>query len=233
MNKFVKLEGFEGWFLFMDSEIDIEQVINFNKKSFTGIVSKFLKTTDDGSLEYKNLEMKAKFLMTNNVGINYNQILQKYNQPILIREIGSWMIFHDQRIIETFSSKHFSWPIVDKSSIVICENDLEPEQWWVDYLTERFPEQSIQTLNCFSQRSDDDLRENLEYPSIITFTTTFTQLQWFENLINTIQHQKGKTLIVHWKGGDDVWKNIKIEFETQLKNFELNNRIEIVEMFDY
>ena len=79
MNKFVKLEGFEGWFLFMDSEIDIEQVINFNKKSFTGIVSKFLKTTDDGSLEYKNLEMKAKFLMTNNVGINYNQILHKYN----------------------------------------------------------------------------------------------------------------------------------------------------------
>lgn len=228
MNKFVKIAGYEGWFLFMESEIDMDQVINFNKRSHESIISKYLKSPDDESVESKVLESKAKFLMHHNVGINYNQVFRKYGGTLLIREIGSWMLFHDQKITDVTFSEHFSWPVDSKSNIIICENDFEPEQWWVNYLSNRFPNESISTLNCFSQRTIDDLKDNLDYPKFITFTTTFSKLEWFENLINTIQYYSGRTLIVHWKGTDEVWENVRLEFQTQIENFERNNKLEIV-----
>lgn len=163
--------------------------------------------------------------------MNYNQLLTKYGRPLLIRENGSYMNSGgNQEITDTFVSEHLSWPVDKSANVVICENDLNPEDWWISYLTDRFPDERIQTLNCFSQRTMEDLKDNLEFPKIITFTTTFSQLQWFENLIGTVQYQSGKTLIVHWKGTDEVWEDIRLEFKDQIENFELSNKIEIVKI---
>jgi len=228
MNKFVKIAGYEGWFLVMESRMDVEDMLKLNTRMGQSIVTNYLRADNDKSLEYACLETKAKFVMQGKAVVNYNEFFYKYG-TILIREIGSWMLPNNKfQITETYLSEHFSWPVDSKSNIIICENDFEPEQWWVNYLSNRFPNESISTLNCFSQRTIDDLKDNLDYPKFITFTTTFSKLEWFENLINTIQYYSGRTLIVHWKGTDEVWENIRLEFQTQIENFERNNKLEIV-----
>ena len=221
MYTFVKIKDYPDWFLLMDSPLSIEDMSKFNARMMQFVLHNYINAPHNhgsGSVAYvaKN-------------PLNYNAVLCKYGCTMLIREIGSYMNNADNlQITETFISKYLSWPTDTASNVVICENDLSAEPWWLEMLTARFSTESIATLNCFSRRTLEDLKTHLEFPKFITFTTTFTTTTWFENLINTIKDMTGKVLIVHWKGDDQVWIQINLEFMNEINTFlENGNTIEI------
>jgi hypothetical protein len=71
---------------------------------------------------------------------DYVSLAKKHGQ-IFIWENGSYCIGLEPEE-ETFSS----WFPTSIAEIAICENDAKPEEFWVRYLTEEFPNKKIKTI---------------------------------------------------------------------------------------
>lgn len=90
-------------------------------------------------------------------------------------------------ILEIMELPYPEMPGENKTAdIVVCENDAQPEQWWIDNLRATFEGKSITTLTNFSLRSKESLIERFKAASIISFTTTFSNWNWFETLLDVM-----------------------------------------------
>lgn len=150
--------------------------------------------------------------------VDYYDKAREYGCAVHVRESGTWMTALEEDIEKRVVSIGFP---VKESEIVICENDQFAESFWVAYLQNRFPGKSIETLNFFSQRSVEELKQNFENIKYITFSTTFTSYDWFNNLLEA---QSGQELIgychVHdsWEKALEMVrkKGVEIEIVTDL-----------------
>lgn len=114
--------------------------------------------------------------------VDYDAIFEKYNKTLYIRPNGTYMMLSDrEEIIEEVFLSHF--PVKQVAEIVICENDKKEEYRWRKYLEKRFPEKKIKTINFFDLRSDEDILANFKGAKFITFSTTFSNLEWFNKLV--------------------------------------------------
>lgn len=174
MNRYVKIEGYSIWFLVLEPGQSEPEGLSqtMQEKILLSTVCKVHNPTS-GPNEVQRLIMAA------TRDIDYEALANKYG-TILIQPVGSFMPLYNNKIVqETYS---LDFPIQDYAEIVICENDEKAEYNWVKYLKKRFPDKSITTINFFSLRSEEHVREYFSKAEYITFSTTFTDLSWFEKL---------------------------------------------------
>lgn len=127
--------------------------------------------------------------------VDYNEAVNKYG-TIYIMQHGAWG--SAQPIVATCFSN--DWPTENEGGkVVICENDLEAEKPWLDYLRQReeTKNEKINVLNRFRTRSIADMRKHFEAATFITFYTTFTNPDWFGMLLQALDGLKGKTLLCY------------------------------------
>lgn len=145
-------------------------------------------------------------------GIDYGKFANKYGS-IIIRENGTWQGYFPEQYDSIVYSEVWpkSW---DKADIVICENDPEPEKEWVEWLQKEYPGRTISTINFFGTRNDADLQSKLKDCNLITFSTTFTNTDWWEALLRN----KGDQPIVGYCHNYDSWPNVEGLNVTKIKN---------------
>lgn len=92
------------------------------------------------------------------------------------------------------------------ADILVCENDSQPELWWNDVLANKYPKKSISVLTLFSERSVEELAIKFKSASVISFTTTFTSMTWFETILDVLywNDMTGKTIFGNHANSDWV-----------------------------
>lgn len=174
MNRYVKVEGHPNWFLVLSQDDIIPIGLNENMQEML-TRSELCKLHNP--VETPDLLHRLKHIAIN--GLDYGALVEEYG-TILIRPIGSFMVLtHNNIIAETFD---MDFPIEDFGDIVICENDAKAEYHWVLYLQKRFPNTKIITINYFDLRSENEVEKYFEKAKYITFSTTFSNLGWYEKL---------------------------------------------------
>ncbi len=224
MNKFVKIldqrlkRQFEGWFL----ELTLP-TMSFEEDHM--LKSSMIETIFDQSMEsdsqFNDLNFRAKLDCVSRNYIDYNALAQKHG-AIYIRQIGSYMIMCSGFIITDYCESE-SWPTENQGAkIVVCENDLNAESPWIDYLQRNLPDKSINVLNTFRHRTLGDIGQNFETPSYITFYTTFSNLDWFAKLMQVARGLTGKTIIGYCTD-KSKWKEVQEQFGHQIDQFVSDN----------
>lgn len=208
MNKYVKVDCHKNWFLVL-SENDKEP---YNLSSDMG--ERMMRSEVcalHGDNPKKDIQHRLVALATRE--INYENLVKKYG-TILIRPSGTFMLLYGNVVIEECFDNNF--PIEIFGEIVICENDRIAEHKWVDYLKKTYPNKKIVTINYFDLRSDSEVEKYFEKAELITFSTTFSNMDWFKKLNNhlSIIHK-----VIGYSHDMDKW-------EEALK---INNTVEVVE----
>lgn len=176
MNRYVKIKGHSNWFLTLEP----------NESAPIGISEKLQETMlriVSGGLHAENspTDLTQRLIMAATTLLDYESLAIKYNTTLFIRPIGSYMTLNkNDKIIEEKYSNNF--PIDKTSEIVICENDNNAENHWMEYLKNRFPDKEISVINFFNLRSDEEIEKYFDNAEYITFSTTFTDLEWFKKL---------------------------------------------------
>lgn len=211
MSKFVKIEGYEGWFLVIDN---IDQTTNSLNEQMQERLERYVggEIKQEGD---KRLFLERFSCITNNK-IDYRTIFKKYSHigSLLIREIGSYMFLtKDLKITEIVYSECFP----NKQStadIIVCENDFEADAEWINYLTKRFKDKKIKVLYFFNSRDNHEIKKVFEKATLITFSTTFTNTEWFEKLIANLTYQKVIGFcwdFNKWGEIEHLYRNVNIE----------------------
>lgn len=216
MYKFVKVKcnhykiTYDNWFLLLESPIlSTDQMVQFNGNMIKTV---FNKMFHGDTSQIERLGSNFKHVLSNPV--NYNELLKKYQMPLLIREIGSYMLLgNEHEITDVFCSDNCDWPL-NSGEIVVCENDLEAPIHWINYLTERFPTTPITIINNFRNRDKDTVKKLIQAAKTVTFTTTFNNLDWWETVCDSIlPYHK----VVGQCFDDDAWntatQNLKFNIE--------------------
>lgn len=205
MNRYIKIKGHTNWFLLLSAE-ENESV------GLSDIMQEKILRSEVQSLhnpEVKDYVQRLTLVAART--INYEQLANKYG-TILIRPSGSFMTLLDNEIIDEIYGTDF--PIDDYAEIVVCENDKSAEYKWIDYLKQRFPNQKITTINYFDLRSEDDITKYFNHAKYITFSTTLTQLDWFEKMIKLVTDKHTIIGYCHiadnWIKATEMYKNIEI-----------------------
>jgi len=198
MNKYVKVVGHTNWFLVIEQ--GTKEPDNLSAKmgeirlrSVTDLLNSEPATQDS----WQRIQMLA--LHTR----DYESLAAKYG-TLLIRPIGSYMTLRGNQITEEKYDAHF--PVSNTGQIVICENDLVAESKWVKYLTHRFPDKTIVTINCFNMKSDEEIQLYFKDAEYITFSTTFSNVEWFETMTRLIDNQK----VIGYCSDSEKWAEAKI-----------------------
>jgi len=159
-----------------------------------------------------------RFNMAVHTKMNYANILEKYsnlNPTLLIRKIGSFMLLHKDHIIEEDFYMNDFPDDNQEAEIVICENDHQAESEWIKYLSKIYPDKKIRTLNFFSTRSEESLKESLKNVSKITFSTTFTNYDWYEKIIKCMKPEQEIIGYCHnpskWEHAKEISKNANLQ----------------------
>ena len=181
MNRYVKVEGHNNWFLVLSKEDLIPDELSEQMQTKM-IRSECCKLHDENNSN--DVFHRLTMLAVNQ--LDYKRLVQEYG-TILVRPIGSFMLLNDNNIIEEKFDTDF--PIDEFGDIVICENDSVAEKFWVDYLKNRFPNSKIITINFFDLRSESEVEKYFEKAKFITFSTTFTNLRWYEKLTKFATHR--------------------------------------------
>lgn len=189
MNTFVKIEGYgDQWFLLVREvdEIPSPSMMCVMDKKMQGIVggelTLFLKGEIIGDIE--SIRRKLDFVTQNpHSRKKFEQALIKYKEPLLIREIGSFMSLGDNRFIkEIVVQNSEDFPVDGNFDIVVCENDPYPEQKWIEYLSTKFPDLSIGVINLFRHRTETEIKNAMQGAKYVTFYTTFSNMDWVEKM---------------------------------------------------
>lgn len=209
LNRYVKVEGHSNWFLVLEAN-SIEP-IGLSEK----MQEKILRS-EVCALHNPNAKMdfvhRVKIAATRL--LDYESLANKYGS-ILIRPIGSFMPLRGNEI--TDEAFDLDFPIDEFAEIVICENDKDADYKWVEYLKSRFPNKKILTINFFDLRSDDEVEKYFSKAKYITFSTTFTNFDWFEKL-SKFSNQSHNIIgychvVENWKKAEEINSNVEIVSE--------------------
>lgn len=186
MYKFVKIKCdiqgiYSSWFLVYNGEKNLGIIEPMNEKLKRSVFSLHAEYNNDWM--YRMIKLNAK-------NLDYEESYLKLNKTLYIRPNGVYMTLgKGNTIIEEKYCNFFPEDI--KAQIVICENDKVAEYKWKKYLNKRFPNQTIKTINFFDLRSDENIQHNFEDVEYITFSTTFSNYDWFNKLLkNKNDNQK-------------------------------------------
>lgn len=224
MNTFVKVKGYEHWYLLVRSVEECPPYEAFQSKmeqSQVALMSEDIKKGTFLPLDY--YVSRLDIVKTNKV--DYVKAISKHKEPILIQENGAYCSLSDSEIVETIQKNTLYWPKFGE--IVICENDSTPEDYWTEYLGLNYPGKKICTLNLFCARSVEEIAEQISDKNIITFCTTFSKIDWFENLVQAVvtNNMKGKKFVLFCLDREK-WDDTDIK--TAIQMLEINNTVHIV-----
>jgi len=198
MHKYVKVFGYKNWFLLLEK--GAKEPANFSSnmddislRSVTDLLNKEPDTQDG----WQRIQMLA--LHTR----DYEALTERYG-TLLIRPNSSYMTLTGNQITEEKYDSHF--PVNNTGQIVICENDRVAEKRWVKYLTKRFPDKTIVTINYFDMKSEAEILLYFKDAEYITFSTTFSRFDWFETLTRLIDSQK----VIGYCSDSEKWAEAKI-----------------------
>lgn len=215
MNRYIKIQGHTNWFLVLMANQKLENEFAINMQE------KILRTevyTLHGGQKVDTTDWDRRVTLAANQTLDYNGLAQKYG-TILIRPIGSWMTTLGNEIItdERFDS---NFPIDDFAEIVICENDKHAEYNWVEYLKSRFPDQRIITINFFDLRTENEVSQYFSKARFITFSTTFSNYDWFEKLSKVSTALTHKYAIIGYSHDVEKWEDaLKINSNVEIVRF--------------
>lgn len=229
MKKFVKLKSiqrgdYEGWFLELSKpSMDFDDIESLNK---TMVEYEFHRGLNDPN----QLNSISRLNLLAGNPINYNELVTKYG-TIYIRQIGSWMCGGTDTIV-TAQVYVDSWPTNNKfAEIVVCENDFEAENRWMSFLDYQFSGKQVNVLNTFRHRTLTDVCGHFKFAKYITFTTTFSNYDWFELLLDGVGEMSNKTVIGHTYDLDK-WEEIKELYGDRIKKWiEQGNEFKIIKSF--
>lgn len=209
LNRYVKVKGHPNWFMLLT--FTDKEPVGFSKNMQERILrSEVLELHNDTPKARMDFVHRVTLAATRE--IDYTALSKKYG-AILIREIGSFMPLHLSDIIEERFDTHF--PATEFADILICENDRRCEYNWKMYLEKRFPaEKGILTLNYFDLRSEDDIKQYFDKATYITFSTTFTNIEWFEKLARLVTDKHKVIGYCHnpemWEQAKKIYSNVEI-----------------------
>lgn len=198
-HKFVKIECHESYFMQIDSVDDLPDGIEEQAdQRMEGTVGDEIGQPKD----YHPSMFMSRYQYVTTHFINYRSAMSKTDRPLLIRPIGSFMFLQDDHnVLETVYSKDFPSEVINPS-IVICENSSEAESDWVQYLNKRFPNERVRVINFFGSRDAKNISDLFEDVKYVTFSTTFSNYDWFCNLVdNVTSGQK----IIGYSHNDEKW----------------------------
>ena len=212
MNTYVKIHcktqgDYPNWFLVYDGKFDLVDDLKLNEeyqeKRIRLVFNLHNHRDIDSDIDYdKEYQEQIKTLISKPV--NYRAKFNKYG-TLYIRENGTFLTLSDkENIIDTVYSNHF--PVKETADIVICENDKEAEKKWINFLQKTYLGKTIKTINFFDLRNDSDIKANFADAELITFSTTFSNFEWFEKLIeNKYAYQK----VIGYSHQPEKWKEAK------------------------
>jgi len=202
MNKYVKVVGHSNWFLVL--EPNVKEPENLSSDMVEIMIRSEISQLHKVDQPDKQ-DLRHRMIMLGTQELDYEKIVEKYNKSILIRPSGSYMLLvHNEIIAEKYDS-HF--PIDEYGEVVICENDSKAEYKWVQSLKRRFPNKKIVTINFFDLKSEDVILEYFNHADYITFSTTFSSLEWFEKLTKLAQPRHK---IIGWSHDYSKWDSVAI-----------------------
>lgn len=186
MPNFIKIPNHPNWFLLIQTESDIPE--NLDKQTQeqmeSSSVLNYLYADDKSPLSNpKDIAIRLKVIQTTPL---YKERLEKYG-PILVRPNGSWMTFDPLHTPIIEKKESFSFPTDSENpDIVVCENDTSAPTKWLDYLNKRFPGKSIRVINYFRTREAKEIAYLMGNCQIVTFSTTFSSMDWVELLAEAL-----------------------------------------------
>lgn len=205
MNRFVKVKGYPNWFLAISKIEDIPN--NLERDS----AKKILEHEFHQHVKRKDDLFAGRVHFAANHMPDYAGHLKKYG-PIVVREIGSFMTLKESEVIDEKFSEGF--PIDEYGEIVICENDGEPEQYWLEYLEKRFPGKKIVTINHFKYRHESEVAEYFAKAKHVTFSTTFSDFDWFKKLTKNLTSDNEVIGYCHdknrWVEAKEIYPNVEV-----------------------
>jgi len=220
MNKFVKIKGYPEQYFMLISKA--EELPNRIEDSMSERLQRVIGNELMSEKDYKPANMffeRYNYACHNK--LDYKKTLDKYKKPLLIRSIGSYMTLSDSHEIEETIYSHDFPSENDNANIVVCENDMNAEPAWLDYLQNKFPDQKIKVLNFFSSRSEESLKKSLKNVEHITFSTTFTNFDWFEKIVRNTTNDKKILGFCHnpeqWEEAKTIACNHNLEIVNSLK----------------
>jgi len=138
--------------------------------------------------------------------INHEENANKYG-AICIHKKGSWTSYTEENVEQIVQSE--KWPYAGGSAdIIICENDPTPETAWVEYLQNRYPGKTIQTINFFSTMTEEEIMDRMKNAELITFSTTFSSTDWFLKMVRCMTD--GQTILGYCHDSE-MWNRIETD----------------------
>lgn len=214
MQKFVKVRGFDEWFMLLERPEDVpENLPEMMQIRMKQSVSKDLFQSAAG---LDNMLMGHLSTIAHNAP-DYVGMIQQHG-TILVREKGSWMTLGKMQIVEEVESTDYPTDSVEYD-IVVCENDAHAPKEWLDYLSLRFPGRAVHVISYFRSRDDEYVKSIFQKCNLITFSTTFTSFDWFHKLVNNLPDRQVK--IVGRSSNKKSWVYAQNIIFDKNKNVEL------------
>jgi len=210
LSRYVKVKGHTNWFLVLEADSKAPDGLNEVMQEI-----RLNSEVCDVHNPQPRMDFTHRITLAATRNIDYESLAKKYG-TILIRPIGSFMLLlHNEITDEKFDT---DFPIEDFGEIVICENDQKAENKWIRYLQKNFPNKKIVTINFFDLRSEEVVEKYFSKAEYITFSTTFSNLDWFKKLSKFSGNKK----VIGYSHDKEKWVQAK----------EINPNVEIVSQLD-
>lgn len=223
MNKYVKVsvqlgdgrwEKHPNWFLVFEKgmesfELDLKMSERLIRKVVGGIHNP--NPIPNQQSAYEEIQRRVEVLAR---GINYSEIVEKYDHPIIIRPSGTYMPFGIDgiRLENTMYSDDF--PYEDEAAeVVICENDDSVTDERLHWFQRHYPKKSIGVISYFDTTSDEVIKKCFKKAEYVVFSTTFSSMDWWEKLVKNLHpHNKVEGQSSNeegWKEAESIYPKVK------------------------
>jgi len=196
LDRYVKVKGHSNWFLVYEHGGNKSQDLSSMQEKL--LRSQVCSLHDDDIKQ----DLRHRLVMLATHTLDYDDIAERFG-TILIRPSGTYTLLRGSEVEKEKYDNSF--PIDNFSDIVICENDEKAEYKWVEYLKKRFPNEEITTINYFDLRNSKEIEKYFEAAKYITFSTTFSNLEWFEKMVK-LSNDKHK--IIGYCHDGSKWSDI-------------------------
>lgn len=226
MRRFIKIEGHTNWFLVLNKGEKLP--LDFSQNMSEKILRSEVYTLHGGK-KVDTSDWNRRVALACATPIDYEGLADKHGQ-IVIRPIGSYMYLldSDKIIAEKFVSDEETFNVFGNelyfpnddifADVVICENDKTSDPDWIEYLQARFRNKTISTINFFDLRTDTEVKEIFSKAKYVTFSTTFTNMEWFKKLTRCLSDTN---IVIGYTSNSSKWSEaLKINKNVEVVSFE-------------